>query len=66
MKCAQVIFRGDLRVSSQLSRVSRCRLTYAFALIRDSNGPAQQTGRSPQVARAGVDDAVVPAQVLLR
>lgn len=40
-------------------------LTDALPLVGHSDGPAQQTGRPPQVARAGVDDAVISAQVLL-
>lgn len=41
-------------------------LTDAFAFVRHSNGPAEETGSSSQVAGAGVDDPVVAAQVLLR
>lgn len=38
----------------------------AFSLIRDSDGPAEETGSSSQVTRAGIDDPVVSTQVLLR
>ena len=49
------------------SRVSRvCRLTDAFALIRHSDGSAQEAGGSSQVTRAGIDDPVVSTQVLVR
>lgn len=41
------------------------RLTDAFPLVRHSDGAAEETGSSSQVAGAGVDDPVVPAQVLL-
>lgn len=41
-------------------------LTDALSLVRHADGSAQQAGGSPQVARAGVGDAVVPTQVLLR
>lgn len=41
-------------------------LTDALALIGHADGAAQKTGGPPQVAGAGVNDAVVAAQVLLR
>lgn len=37
----------------------------AFPLVRHSDGSTEETGRSSQVTRAGVDDPVVSAQVLL-
>lgn len=41
-------------------------LTDAFPLVCHSNWPTKETGSSSQVAGAGVDDPVVPTQVLLR
>lgn len=38
----------------------------AFSLISHSDGPAEETGSSSQVTRAGIDDPVVSTQVLLR
>lgn len=40
-------------------------LTYAFPLVRHSDGPPQDARGSSEMAGAGVHDPVVPAQVLL-
>lgn len=42
------------------------RLTDALSLVRHADRSAQEAGGSSQVTRAGVGDAVVSAQVLLR
>lgn len=59
-----------LSLSLSGSKVSRfhacsCRLTDAFSLICHSNRPAEETGSSSQVTRAGIDDPIVSTQVLL-
>lgn len=69
-KRTQTVFRVKDCCSVSGTKVSRfhacsCRLTNAFALIRHSNRPAEETGSSSQVTRAGVDDPVVSTQVLL-
>lgn len=60
----------SLSLSLSGSKVSRfhacsCRLTDAFSLICHSNRPAEETGSSSQVTRAGIDDPIVSTQVLL-
>ena len=63
--CTQTIFRvrdwrGFQGARSHALTSSRvCRLTDAFALVRHSDGSAQEAGRSSQVTRAGIDDPVV-------
>lgn len=45
---------------------SGCRLTDAFSVVRHPDGPAEQTGRLSQVARARIGDPVVSTQVQIR
>lgn len=52
---------GEYCASTRFSPI----LTYAFPLIRHSDGPSQDASGSPEMAGAGVHDPIVPAQVLL-
>lgn len=48
-----------------LTRSGR-RLTNAFSVVRHPDGPAEQTGRLSQVARALIGDPIVSTQVQIR